>query len=484
MGDYVGGCKKVTLMSDERAARLTRILRHSPGPRRRAVRLRTLRLGLAAAFAATVLGTAPVSAVTIEDAVSQAINSNPAVLSAGASARASVFDLRRARGGYYPTLDFDAGYGPEDTNSKQLKLAGNDRGTMDRRETGLTARQLLWDGFATRSEVERRVALLNAADYSLSDTREAIAFRAAESFLDVIRSRELVKLARENVASHQKMLGNVEARSDRGVGNRADVEQAVARLALARSVLTAREGALRESVARYERVVGSVPDDLTTPMPQASGLTAAEGVDQTQLDSAIANGMDQALDGHPAVLQSQAEAEAAAAEIRAAKSAYHPTVNLEGRLRRDDNISGVEGTRNSTAIMVVAQWNLFRGGSDKAAEMAAVERKSAATELIDDTKRAVAENVAIAYQARAISEARIKYLEQHVNASLATLESYRSQFELSRRTLLDLLNAENELFNARSNLVSGKFEDLVNQYFVEASKGQLTSSLGVSASGP
>ena len=471
-------------MADNRSEYLTQLLRDGSDPRRRTVRLRTVALGLTSALTLGVMFVTPALALTIEEAVSQAISSNPAVLSAGASARASVFDLRRARGGYYPTLDFDAGYGPEDTNSKQLKLAGNDRGTMDRRETGLTARQLLWDGFATRSEVERRVALLNAADYSFTDTREAIAFRAAESFLDVIRTRELVALARDNVAAHEKMRGNVEAKSDRGVGNRADVEQAVARLALARSVLTAREGALRESVARYVRIVGSPPDELATPVRQASGLTAPDGVDEAQLDSAISNGMGQALDGHPAVLQSQAEAEAADAEIRAAKSAYHPTVNLEGRLRRDDNISGVDGTRNSTAIMVVAQWNLFRGGSDQAAEMAAVERKSAATELIDDTKRAVAENVAIAYQARAISEARIKYLEEHVNASQATLESYRSQFELSRRTLLDLLNAENELFNARSNLVSGKFTDLVNQYFVEASKGQLTASLGVSASGP
>lgn len=469
-------------MADNRSDRLTRLLRDGPDFQRCSVR--TLALVLTSALALGVMFPGPALALTIEEAVSQAVNSNPAVLSAGASARASVHDLRRARGGYYPSLDFDAGYGPEDTNSKQLKLAGNDRGTMDRRETGLTARQLLWDGFATRSEVERRVALLNAADYSLSDTREAIAFRAAESFLDVIRARELVKLARDNVASHEKMLGNVKAKSDRGVGNRADVEQAVARIALARSVLTAREGALRESVARYERIVGSSPDELATPARQASGLTATEGVDEAQLDSAISSGTGQALDAHPAVLQSQAEAEAADAEIRAAKAAYHPTVNLEGRLRRDDNISGVEGTRNSTAIMVVAQWNLFRGGSDQAAELAAIERKSAATDLIDETKRAVAENVAIAYQARAISEARIKYLEQHVSASQATLESYRAQFELSRRSLLDLLNAENELFNARSNLVSGQFEDLVNQYFVEASKGRLTASLGVSASGP
>lgn len=424
------------------------------------------------------------TAITIEEAVGQAVNSNPAVLGAAASARASVHDLRVARAGYYPSLDFDAGFGPEDTNSKQLKLAGNDRGTIDRREFGLTARQLLWDGFATKAEVERRVALLNAADHSVSDTSEAIAFRAAESFLDVILSRELVALARDNVASHEKTVASVLARSDRGVGNRADVEQANARVALARSVLTAREGALRESIARYQRVIGSAPGDLATPASTPSGFNEADGIVASKLDAAIALNRDQALDNHPAILQSEAEAQAADAAIEAARSAYQPTVNLEGRMRRDDNISGVEGTRNSTAIMVVARWNLFRGGADKAQELAAVDRQSAAIESIQDTKRAVAENVEIAYQARAISEARLTFLRAHVNASIATLKSYRAQFDLSRRTLLDLLNAENELFNARSSLTSGLFDDLVNQYFVDASRGELRSSLGISSSAP
>ena len=274
------------------------------------------------------------------------------------------------------------------------------------------------------------------------------------------------------------------ARSDSGVGNLADVAQANARVALAHSTLVAREGALRESVARYERVVGSKPGELVTPERESSGLNATDGIDQARLSSAIESGKGEALDRHPAVMQSQAEMEAAEAGIKAAKAAYHPTVNLEGRMRRDGNLSGVEGTRNSTALMVVARWNLFRGGGDKAQEFAAVERKTAAAGLVDDTKRAVAQNVALAYQARAISESRITYLDQHVTASLGTLQSYRAQFELNRRTLLDVLNAENELFNARSNLTSGLFDDIVNQYFVEASKGQLRQSLGVSASGP
>ena len=95
-------------------------------------------------------------ATTIEEAVSEAVNSNPSVLGAAAIVRASGHEVRAARAGYYPSLDFDAGYGVEEMNVKQLNLAGNDHGSLDRREAGLTATQLLWDGFATRSEVERR----------------------------------------------------------------------------------------------------------------------------------------------------------------------------------------------------------------------------------------------------------------------------------------------------------------------------------------
>jgi adhesin transport system outer membrane protein len=426
----------------------------------------------------------PSGATTLEDAVRLAISTNPQVLGAAASVRAAGFDLRQAKGGYYPRVDFDAGYGREHTNIKQLSQAGNDKDDLSPREAGLTVRQLLWDGFATKRDVERRVALLNSAEFSLSDTQEAIAFRATEAFIDVIRNRELVSLARENVVSHEKTLDNVQARYDSGVGNLGDVDQAKARFALAQSVLTAREGRLREAIARYERVIGETPDELATPGREQSGLVSQGTVDRPELSNAIDAAQNDAFTSHPAILQSEAEVTAAEASVKAAKAAYHPKVDLEGSLRRDDNIAGVEGNRNSDAIMVVTRWNLFRGGADKAQEQAAIERKSEALEAADDTRRAVAENVAIAYQAKTTSESRIAYLESYVKSTTGTLQSYRAQFELNRRTLLDVLNAENELFNARSNLASSEYDDLVNQYFIDASKGQLTQRLGVGSSTP
>lgn len=422
-------------------------------------------------------------AITVDDAVRQALSTNPTVLGAEADVRAAGHDVRQARGGYFPSLDLDTRYGREHTNIKQLSLAGNDADDLWRRETGVTVTQLLWDGNATRSEVQRRVSLLNSAEHSLEDTRNALAFRAAEAYIDVLRNRELVELARGNVESHRRTLDNVQAKFKSGVGNKADVDQAQARLALAESTVTAREGSLLEARARYERIIGEPPPaDLARPQANPSGLVSNGEIDPAQLASATDQARQRALEEHPLVLQSTADVEAAQAAVEAAKAGYHPQVNLEGSLRRDNNLSGVRGNRNSDALMVVARWNLFRGGADRARQLAAAERKVSAQDQLEDALRRIAENVAIAYQARATSESRLTFLNQHVTASEGTLQAYRAQFELNRRTLLDVLNAENELFNARSNLVIGDYDDIVNVYFVEASVGSLASRFGGAAS--
>lgn len=422
------------------------------------------------------------AALTIEQAVEQALTTNPEVLGANANVAAAGHEVRQAKAGYYPSLDLSTRFGREHTNIKQLSASGDPSNDLWRRESGVSFSQLLWDGNATRSEVQRRVALLNGAEHSLADTQNALAFRAAEAYLDVLRNRELVTLAEANTDSHDATLKSVQAKLDSGVGNKADVDQASARLALARSTLTARRGGLLESVARYERLIGdSPPPELAIPQAGPSGLIANGMIDDTALRSATESAQGQAMTDHPAALQSSAGVDAAQATLEGSKSGYHPQLNLEGALNRDNNISGVNGNRNSDAVMVVARWNLFRGGADWAEQKAAAERKISAEEQLDDTRRRIAENVAIAYQARATSESRLVYLRQHVASSEGTLEAYEAQFELNRRTLLDVLNARNELFNARSSLIFGVYDNLINNYFVDASKGVLASTLGVSA---
>ena len=425
----------------------------------------------------------PLSAATIEDAVRQALTTHPQLSGGAAAVRAAVQDVREARAGYLPSVDLDTRFGNEHSNIKQLNRPNNDD-NLWRRESGLTVTQLVWDGMATASEVQRRIALLNSAEHSLEDTQNALAFKAVEAYVDVLRNRDLVDLARANVNAHDKVLKNVEAKSGSGVGNKADVAQARARLALAISTLTARQGGLLEAEARYVRTIGDAPGELAKPNAAPSGLVKDGLVDQNDLASATDAAQEEAITQHPAVMRSRADIEAALAIMRAARSGYQPRVDLQGTLRRDNDVGGITGNRDTSSLMLVARWNLYRGGADRAQSLSAAERKTEADNKLDDTFRSIAENVAIAMQSRATSESRLVHLRQYVDASQGTLEAYRAQFEISRRTLLDLLNAESELFNARSNLAAGTYDDLTNVYFVEASKGILAGKFGVSGAEP
>jgi adhesin transport system outer membrane protein len=453
----------------------------SAGPRRR------LR-GMAASvhWAALCLGIAsslPLSAATLEEAVRQALTTNPQLTGAAAAVRAAGHDVREARAGYLPSVDLDSRFGEEHSNIKQLNRPNNDD-DMWRRESGLTVTQLVWDGMATASEVKRRTALLNSAENSMADTQNALAFKAVEAYVDVLRNRDLVALARANVSSHEEVLRNVEAKSGSGVGNKADVEQARARVSLAKSTLTARQGGLHEAEARYVRVIGDQPGELAKPNAVPSGLVKNGEVDPNDLALATDKAQEEAMAQHPAVMRSKADIEAAMATIRAARAGYQPRLDLQGTLRRDNDVGGISGNRDTSSLMLVARWNLFRGGADLAQTLSASERKTEADNRLDDTFRSVAENVAIAMESRATSESRLAHLQHYVAASEGTLQAYRAQFEISRRTLLDLLNAEDELFNARSNLAAGTYDDLINVYFVDASKGILAGKFGVSGGAP
>ncbi len=418
-------------------------------------------------------------AKTLEEAVQTALATNPQVLGAEASRRAARQDVRQARGGYLPSVNLTGSVGREYSDIKQLHIAGKDNRALTPRKTGLSLSQMVYDGFATRNEVERRQALLDASHGRVGGTWEQVALGAVSSYLEVLKGEQLVKLAESNLAAHKKIWGKVKLGVDRGVRRRADLQQASSRLALARSVLVARRGRLREVTTNYRRVVGEAPKGLLSPGFQSAAFIRDGQLDNGALNSAIDAGVSRALAENPSLKAAIAEKEAAAAAVRGTKAAFMPRVDLELGANRDSNLAGVEGVRNTNSVMLVGRWNLFRGGSDKAREQAQVHRHFAAVDLVADTRRAIEEDVTVSLHAKATSEERLIHLGAYVEASAETLRAYRSQHELGRRSLLDLLDAENELFAARSNLSSGRFDDLFNHHFVAASQGRLVSSLGI-----
>jgi adhesin transport system outer membrane protein len=416
----------------------------------------------------------------LKDVIAETLKTNPKVLSADAVRRAAAQDLAQARGGYFPTVDVNFGSGRERTSNPTSRAStGQDSVSLNRTDQGLLVTQNLFAGGSTVSEVDRQKARLDGANSKLAETREEVALKASEVYIDVLRNRELVRLASDNLRAHLEIRDKVRQRVEGGVAQKVDLQQALARVALAASAVSARAGRLREVETNYTTVVGKAPGELID--PQASSLqTLVSGtIDTAKLMEAVRQAADAAVSSNPTLGAANAEIAAAEASVRGAKAAYLPRLNLELSSNRNENIGGLSGRSDSDAALFVLRWNLFRGGSDLAQERALSERRYAAIDTAASTRRDIEEKVAVAMYQKATSEERLAYLRDHATLSADVLQAYKEQLDLGRRTLLDVLNAENELFISRSNLSSGRYDDIFNQYAIEAAKGLLVKSLGI-----
>src|SRR5688500_3490785 len=375
------------------------------------------------------------SAQTLAEVVRAAVGANPEARVAAANLRATGEELNQARAGYYPSIDLRGDTGHESIETPGLRAAGAGSRNFIRQQGSVVLRQTLFDGGQVSSEVARQSSRVDAAFSRVAETHDSLTLRISEVYLDLLQTDALLGFARDNVATHRDTVTKTRRRFELGVGGRGDLEQAEARLAVAQATLVNREAALSDARARYERVVGAPP---AAPLPPPAPELPAER--QQVIDRAAAR--------NPAVHTAIADLAAARAAAEGARAPFYPKVELEIAANRGRDVDGVRGfTSESTALLVVRQ-NLFRGGGDLARKRELAERQLAAEEALANVRRAVQEDAARAWIALNASLDVLRFLERHVEASAAALKAYRSQFELGRRTLLDLLNADNELFQA------------------------------------
>ncbi len=219
-------------------------------------------LAATAAPALLLMIAAPVGAVTLEDSVAATLANNPDVGVVQADREAIDQELRQARAEYLPSIDLRGAAGPEYTDSPTTRNRatrpenGDDGTTLMRWESQITLSQMLFDGFATSSEVERQLSRVDSAAYRVQEAAEFVALDAIEAHLEVLRNQVLVELARENLTEHERILGLVRQLEERGGGSIADLRQTEARIASAETSVATAVGNLRDAEALYISVVG------------------------------------------------------------------------------------------------------------------------------------------------------------------------------------------------------------------------------------
>jgi adhesin transport system outer membrane protein len=428
-----------------------------------------IKLRFVAVTAMALVLSAPAFAESLTEAVQSTVSNHPEVGVVSSSRKAIDQELEQANALFRPSIDFrgDAGFGW--SHRWRNGTANIDDGDVRPNAAAqLSLQQMLFDGYDASSEVDRQQNRVRSSANRVRETGELVGLDATEAYLNVLRSRQLLEIAETNLKEHRNLQSDINRRTRGGAGNRADVEQAKARVAQAEAARTQNEGNLRDAEARYNSVVGKFPGDLSRPQAPMTYMPTTE-------EAAV----QVALTDSPTIDVREADIDVSSAELKQTAATFYPRVDLEGTASHQTDLGGVRTSKNEANLGVVMRWNLYRGGADTAREEEFRWRQAEAQSQLDVSRREVEERMRRAWAAREAARARAEQFAQQVKANEQVLSAYKKQFDAGDRTLLDVLDAQNELFVSKSNMLSAYYTALFGDYQVLAERGALLNSLSV-----
>lgn len=405
--------------------------------------------------------------ITIDQAVRQAIDHHPQVQEKWHSFLSSGFRYDASRAGYRPRVDLTTGY---DFQRKDYEPNRNSDGGY----AELSLRQMLYDGALTRSEVARYNNLQLVSYFELMESAEKAALDAFSVYQDVLRQRELVALARTNLSKHHTVFKQVEQSAKAGVARAADLEQINGRLALAQSNLITEMSNLHDISARYLRMTGSLP-----PM-QLESFEFSEA----PLPDNIRDTLLLAYQGSPVYHAALRNIVASEQIVTSEKSNFRPKIDLKARVGAQTYDSvGYENGQTEGSIGLELRYNLFNGGRDRANVRRALQDVNIAKDQRDLACLNIRQAVQIAFNdTRKIAE-QLPILNQHRLAADRVTTAYKQQFDIGQRSLLDVLDIENEFFQASRAWVNARYDLSIATARTLSAMGKLIESLNLFRTG-
>jgi len=407
---------------------------------------------------------------TLVQAVESGIVTNPEYEVVIASRRATDEELRQGRALFLPSVDVyaDGGYEFNDDPATRGGLDDDYNENLWRYDSSITLSQLLFDGWNAHYEVQRQKARVTSSAHRVRETSEFLGLSIVEGYLEVLRQRQLLVIARQNVAAHVDIMDQIQDGVSAGRSTQADLEQAKARMAAASANEASTLQSLKNAEAQYRRQVGVAPGYLDLPEIPYDALT--ENVER-EVEAALAY--------NPTIDIFEADIETAYAEAEQTKSSFYPQFDVELNARRGHDIGGVKGADSNASALVVMNWNLYRGGGDTAREREFIQRHRQAKAERNQAARRVEEQVRQTWASMVAAAQRAEEFAAQADANVEVVRAYKDQFNLDRRTLLDVLDSQNELFVSNSNTVNAEFLETFAVYRLLALKGALLPTLGL-----
>ena len=421
-----------------------------------------LRWNAAAVLLASMILMPSALAGTLRQAFAQAYASNASIRAGEAELRAAGFGVESAQAGYKPQINFEAGVGTAHTDlaSPFFPISTYPQNT---RTAGLVITQPLYTGGQTSAQVNAASAAQSAQQAKLSATEEQVFMQVVQSYSGVLRDQAVVKLDQNNLVVLNQQLQAAQAEFQNGEVTHTDVAQAEARVAGAQAALIQARGSLTESRAAYLRVVGIEPQGLEQP-PLPVPLPESE----TQAVQLSAQNFS--------VLAARFAQNAADQQVQAAAGQQRPQIALTGQLleARDPQIGF--SRIDTRSIMLTLSVPIYSGGALSAQKHAAEQRAQASRDDLVDAQRQAQLEAINAWQAYQTANARLTAIQSQVQAEEIAARGVRDEQAVGERTTIDVLNADQELLNARVDQIRAQRDQLVAAYALQAATGKLTAN--------
>lgn len=425
-------------------------------------RLPKLLLALSSAIAINGFS-ASAQAIELTPTVEDAILHSPEFRQQVKAKQGVQADLRGAEGGWLPSVDLAAGIGKE-----QIETDAGEIWDETRQEASIRVTQNLFEGFGTQNEIKRQEARLQSTQHATEAAANKVALDMVTAYMNLLKEQQLLNLAEENRLTHERILDQIIQRSQAGVGNQVEVDQAKARLALANANVTASKNNYQDVLTRFHRVLGRFPDsDLVKPSMDVS------------IPNTLEEAVNTALMQHPTLRSANSDIAEARAQYKAANKLLYPRVDIEISQTYDDNVNLTPGKYEDFQAMLRLRYNLFNGGKDQAVIDRAATDIYQSAEVRNNTRRETIENLRYAWEATKFLGEQLIFQQQQIDSTLETLKGYRQQFSLGRRSLLDLLNTEDEYVRAKIAFITSESDYMIAKYRVLNGMGTLVDSLGI-----
>ncbi|MEM1053361.1 MAG: TolC family protein [Pseudomonadota bacterium] len=430
---------------------------------------------LPAAVAALLIGASPqvmaqtsTDTVTMAEAIDVAVRSNPQVQEAQFNKEGIEFERKQAQGLFGPRFDLEASAGIrrlENNTRRNLDIADDELFPL---EAGITGEWTVLDFGRRRGELLRQAARVDGASLRVVERSEFVALQVSRQYLDVLLQQRVAAAASDNTRFHQLLLQDLSQGVAQGSISIADQQQA--------------EERLQAAIVREEEANRALTDAQIT-LRTLTGLDIRNGVLPPDLLNAVPPSIDQAIGEarlrNPLVREAQADVDAANGRVTAAEGELYPTVGLEVRGRIGDDIDGFSGETNDLQGRVVLRWNIFDSGINRARVQEMVRRSSQARYALHQRQREAEQDVRAAWNARDTQGRIVSALDRQASVSDDLLLSYRSQFNIGRRSLLDVLDAQNTRFNTQVRLETARFSEIFARYQILAATNNFLDALSV-----